>query len=123
MRVLLVGAAADRARTRALLEESRIEVAGEFPSLAAARASGIDADAIVVGDVRQHEDLVEPLTRRERDVLELRAEGLSNKSIAARLAISDQTVKFHVAAIAGKLGAANRTDIVRRAARRGLIAL
>jgi DNA-binding NarL/FixJ family response regulator len=56
-------------------------------------------------------------------VLELLAEGLPNKAIAARLQISDQTVKFHVASIAGKLGAANRTDVVRRAVRRGLIAL
>ena len=48
-------------------------------------------------------------------MLELLAEGLPNKAIAARLGISDQTVKFHVASIAGKLGAANRTDAVRRA--------
>jgi DNA-binding NarL/FixJ family response regulator len=46
---------------------------------------------------------------------------LSNKAIAARLSISDQTVKFHVAAISGKLGASNRTDAVRRAFRRGLV--
>jgi DNA-binding NarL/FixJ family response regulator len=56
-------------------------------------------------------------------VLELLAEGLPNKAIAARLGISDQTVKFHVAAISGKLGAANRTDAVRLAVRRGLITL
>jgi DNA-binding NarL/FixJ family response regulator len=56
-------------------------------------------------------------------VLELVAEGLPNKTIADRLGISDQTVKFHIASISGKLGAANRTDVVRRAARRGLIAL
>jgi two-component system, NarL family, nitrate/nitrite response regulator NarL len=56
-------------------------------------------------------------------VLELLAEGLPNKAIAARLGISDQTVKFHVASITGKLGAANRTDAVRRAVRRGLITL
>jgi DNA-binding NarL/FixJ family response regulator len=55
--------------------------------------------------------------------LELLAEGLPNKGIAARLGISDQTVKFHVSSIAGKLGAANRTDVVRRAVRRGLITL
>jgi DNA-binding NarL/FixJ family response regulator len=67
--------------------------------------------------------LVETLTSRETEVLELLAEGLSNKGIAARLGISDQTVKFHVASIGGKLGAANRTDAVRRAVRRGLIAL
>ena len=66
---------------------------------------------------------IEPLTPREVQVLELLAEGLSNKTIAERLRISDQTVKFHVASITGKLGAANRTDAVRRAARRGLITL
>ena len=63
----------------------------------------------------------EPLTAREVQVLELLAEGLPNKRIAGRLGISDQTVKFHVSAISGKLGAANRTDAVRRAVRRGLI--
>src|SRR4029077_6235329 len=65
----------------------------------------------------------EPLTPREVQVLELLAEGLPNKAIAQRLAISDQTVKFHVSSISGKLGAKNRTDAVRRAARRGLITL
>ena len=65
----------------------------------------------------------EALTPREVQVLELLAEGLPNKAIAARLGISDQTVKFHVSAICGKLGAANRTDAVRRAVRRGLITL
>ena len=65
-------------------------------------------------------ELPEPLTPREIQVLELLAEGLPNKAIAGRLAISDQTVKFHVASIYGKLGAANRTDAVRRAVRRGL---
>jgi len=65
----------------------------------------------------------EPLTAREVQVLELLAEGLPNKAIATRLGISDQTVKFHVSSISGKLGAANRTDAVRRAVRRGLITL
>jgi DNA-binding CsgD family transcriptional regulator len=65
----------------------------------------------------------EPLTPREIEVLELLAEGLANKAIASRLGISDQTVKFHVSSIYSKLGAANRTDAVRRAVRRGLIAL
>ena len=45
------------------------------------------------------------------------------KTIAVRLGISDQTVKFHVAAIYGKLGAQNRTDAVRRAIRGGLITI
>ena len=66
---------------------------------------------------------MDSLTAREHDVLALLAEGLPNKAIAQALGISDQTVKFHVAAIIGKLGAANRTDAVRRAIRRGLVAV
>jgi DNA-binding NarL/FixJ family response regulator len=66
---------------------------------------------------------IEPLTPRELEVIALLAEGLPNKAIAARLNISDQTVKFHVASIYGKLGAANRTDAVRRALRRGIVTL
>jgi DNA-binding NarL/FixJ family response regulator len=66
---------------------------------------------------------IEPLTPREIEVLELVAEGLSNKLIAEQLGISDQTAKFHVASIAGKLGASNRTDAVRRAVRAGLVTL
>jgi DNA-binding NarL/FixJ family response regulator len=65
----------------------------------------------------------ESLTPREIQVLELLAEGLPNKAIAARLDISDQTVKFHVSSICAKLGAPNRTAAVRRAVRRGLITL
>lgn len=103
-----------------------MEIAAEFESLAAARASEIESDAIVVAPEAPESDdegFDEPLTPREVQVLELLAEGLPNKAIAARLRISDQTVKFHVSAIAGKLGAANRTDAVRRAVRRGLITL
>ena len=66
---------------------------------------------------------VEPLTPREIEVLALVAEGLSNKAIADALGISDQTVNFHVASIIGKLGAANRTEAVRRAVHQGLIVL
>lgn len=67
--------------------------------------------------------LVEPLTPRELEVLRLLAEGLPNKSIAARLNISEHTVKFHVNAILGKLGAEGRTEAVVRATRLGLILL
>ena len=134
MRIVLVGSPSDRARLRAGLDGS-IDVVAEFASLAAARRSEVEADAIMIagehhaasgaGDDQDDEDgeFEEPLTPREIQVLELLAEGLPNKAIAARLHISDQTVKFHVSSISGKLGAANRTDAVRRAVRRGLIAL
>ena len=131
MRVLLVGTASERARLRAQMNGS-MEVVGEYATLAAARAADLDADAVLLGsveprdaDAREDGDVAfdEPLTPREIEVLELLAEGLPNKAIAERLRISDQTVKFHVSSISGKLGAANRTDAVRRAVRRGLITL
>ena len=141
MRVALVGSASERARVRARMNGS-MEVVGEYPTLADARAADIDVDALVVASdadaerapmnprAREMDDRLgdrqafdEPLTPREVEVLELLAEGLPNKAIAERLRISDQTVKFHVASISGKLGAANRTDAVRRAVRRGLITL
>ena len=68
-------------------------------------------------------ELAEPLTRREREVLQMLAAGLANKEIAARLNISDHTAKFHVAAILGKLGAATRTEAVALGIRRGLVLL
>jgi DNA-binding NarL/FixJ family response regulator len=123
MRVLLVGSPADRARVRAQLATVSIDLVAEFSTLGAARASAIDVDAIVVAPATDDESFQEPLTAREIQVLELLAEGLPNKTIAARLGISDQTVKFHVASISGKLGAANRTAAVRLAVRRGLITL
>jgi DNA-binding NarL/FixJ family response regulator len=125
MRVLLVGSAAERTRLRSQLDTRAIDVVAEFPSLASARLSELDADAILLAPDADHGDeaVVEALTPREIQVLELLAEGLPNKAIAERLKISDQTVKFHVASISGKLGAINRTDAVRRAVRRGLIAL
>jgi two-component system nitrate/nitrite response regulator NarL len=64
---------------------------------------------------------VEPLTPREQEVLQLLAQGLSNKLIASRLGISDHTVKFHVNAILGKLGAQSRTEAIAHAARLGLV--
>ena len=145
MRLLLVGTPDGRARLRAELNESSFTVAGEFETMAEARASGIQADAILISApvgraftarpasftarpssvdaLPGGDDYEEPLTAREVEVLQLLAEGLPNKSIATRLGISDQTVKFHVASICGKLGAANRTQAVRLAVRRGLISL
>jgi DNA-binding NarL/FixJ family response regulator len=67
------------------------------------------------------EEIVEPLTAREMDVLEMLAEGLSNKMIAHRLSISDHTAKFHVNSILAKLNAGTRTEAVTRGIRLGLI--
>jgi two-component system nitrate/nitrite response regulator NarL len=67
------------------------------------------------------EQIVEPLTPREMDVLEMLAEGLSNKMIAHRLSISDHTAKFHVNSILAKLNAGTRTEAVTRGIRLGLI--
>ena len=65
----------------------------------------------------------EPLTARERQVLELVAAGLPNKAIARELGISEHTAKFHVGSLLGKLGAASRTEAVTIATRRGLLAV
>lgn len=65
--------------------------------------------------------LIEALTAREHDVLALVADGLPNRNIAHALAISEHTVKFHLASIFGKLGAATRTEAVQRGLRLGVI--
>jgi len=67
------------------------------------------------------EPLTETLTPRERQVLNMMAEGFGNKEIAWRLQISEHTVKFHVSSILAKLGASSRTEAVTRGLRRGLI--
>ena len=64
-----------------------------------------------------------PLTERETEVLNLLAEGLANKQIAAALGISEHTVKFHVSSIFAKLNVTNRTEAVRAGLRGGWIAL
>jgi two-component system, NarL family, response regulator YdfI len=68
-------------------------------------------------------DLAEELTPREIKVLQMLANGWANKEIAARLSISEHTVKFHVASIVGKLGAASRTEAVALGIRRGIVLL
>jgi DNA-binding NarL/FixJ family response regulator len=139
MRVLLVGRPADRDRLRPGLVDAGIEIAAEAAAQPPASSWPGEIDAVVVAasdgsgtfttareerlDADGRLDGREPLTMREMDVLALVAEGLPNKAIAAALGISDQTVKFHVAQIIGKLGAANRTDAVRLGVRRGLVAL
>ena len=117
-----------------LNEDRAFDVAG-IASLAdvesgVAAAGGVDA-ILLTPRAWRHEGrptapdaapaLVESLTRRERDVLALAADGLSNHEIATALAISEHTVKFHLASIFGKLGASSRTEAVRRGLQLGLI--
>jgi DNA-binding NarL/FixJ family response regulator len=67
------------------------------------------------------ERLPEALTPREIEVLRAMAEGLANKEIAAHLGISENTVKFHVASVMGKLGAGSRTEAVMLGIRHGIV--
>jgi DNA-binding NarL/FixJ family response regulator len=67
--------------------------------------------------------IVDPLTPREREVLQLAAEGLANKQIALSLGISEHTVKFHLSSLYTKLGATSRTEAIRAGARRGWVVL
>jgi len=127
MRVILVGTPRQRQALKERLDAAS-DVVAEFDSLADAQDSAVTADAILLPVARPlpaSDDLtaIEPLTPRELEVLELVTEGLPNKAIAVRLGISDQTVKFHLASIMGKLGASNRTEAVRRAVRMGLVTL
>jgi DNA-binding NarL/FixJ family response regulator len=128
MRVRLAGPAKEREWLRRLLSDAGVEIADGPDGIDAvievsSAAPKPGAAYVRPGEDRLLESLPEPLTARERQVLALLAEGLPNKGIAAALDISNQTVKFHVAAIIGKLGASNRTEAVRRAVRRGLVML
>lgn len=112
-----VGYLAREAAPDAILQAVRAVAAGlvvldpqAAPSLTATPRLAVEAAA-------------EPLTARELEVLALVAQGLPNKTIAQRLVISEHTVKFHVGAILGKLGAASRTEAVTLAARQGLLML
>ena len=86
-----------------------------------------EVDQVLAAPAPGVRELPEPssqaLTPREVEVLRMLAEGLGNKTIAWRLGISENTVKFHVAAIMGKLHATSRTEAVTLGVRRGLILL
>ena len=90
-----------------VLPESAGEVLAELPARAGLRADSVD----------------QPLTPRETEVLRLLADGLGNKGIGRRLGISEHTVKAHVSAILGKLGAASRAEAVAAGARLGVLLL
>lgn len=110
----------------------RDATAGQLAAAAAAAVEGMVVwDRRLAGELRRAPGLlsdeqagpVEELTAREQEVLQLLAEGLPNKAIARRLGISEHTVKYHVNAILGKLGAQSRTEAVVLATRLGLVLL
>lgn len=131
--VLLLAAPAPEALSRLLHNGVRGILPAESPPQTLAVALEAAAEGLLVLDPREAaalpaarsfetpEELPEPLTPREQEVLQLLAAGLGNKEIAARLNISDHTAKFHVASILGKLGASTRTEAVSLGMRRGLI--
>jgi len=94
-----------------VLSRDALDIFDETPSQEANHDSG----------ALDREPLTETLTPRERQILELMAEGLGNKEIAWRLQISEHTVKFHVSSILAKLDASSRTEAVTHGLRRGLL--
>ena len=82
-----------------------------------------DLSERLLGEVVEVEDLPEPLTGREGEMLELLSRGLSNKMIARELHISEHTVKFHISSLYAKLQVNNRAEAVSSGARHGLISL
>jgi DNA-binding NarL/FixJ family response regulator len=108
------------------LEASPEELAAAINALAAGLVVGLPVllnpqlrDVPISLDDR----LIDPLTDRELEVLQLLAQGLPNKEIASNLDISAHTVKFHISGIYTKLGATNRTEAVRLGVRQGFIVL
>jgi len=101
---------------------------GIHAALAAVRSGLTVMDTALAESLVPNQPVREPkgrgdLTERERQVVQLLTEGLSNKLIADRLGISDHTAKFHVNGVMMKLGASTRTEAVVEAMRRGLIRL
>ncbi len=119
-----------RAGVRAVLprdvtpEQLRAALEAAAAGLVVVHPSGVSAiipaPAALTSPARE---LPEPLTPREREVLQMISAGLGNKEIAGRLSISEHTVKFHVASILGKLGASTRTEAVSIGIRHGLVLL
>jgi two-component system nitrate/nitrite response regulator NarL len=115
------------AGARAVLLRDRLEER-LLPAVTAAVAGLLTVDEAVADSVLRPrlapaQALVEPLTARELEVVQLLAEGLTNRRIGERLGISEHTAKFHVNSILGKLGASTRSEAVAQAARLGLVLL
>jgi two-component system nitrate/nitrite response regulator NarL len=105
---------------RAIAEGLRV-IDGEARFTAGARPSPAASQHPLPGG--EGVELLEPLTARELEVLQLLSAGMTNKEIASRLGITEHTIKFHVNAILGKLNAETRTEAVVHAARLGIVTL
>ena len=99
--------AAILAAARGLVTIARPDLAALLPQEADARAAA--------------STMIEAPTRRELEVLQLLAQGLTNRQMAERLGVSEHTVKFHVTALLGKFDARTRAEAVARAIRMGLL--
>ncbi|KPV49953.1 hypothetical protein SE17_29720, partial [Kouleothrix aurantiaca] len=95
-----------------------------FPEVQSDRSQRAQNNASALGSTleRSHA-LVEPLSEREREVLRLIAEGLSNQELAARLYLSPHTIKVHTRNIYGKLGVTSRTQALARARALGILGM
>ena len=105
------------------LKERLVELFGAIPGVRLVSAGEAADVALAPPQPSAPPDPYAALTPREREVLELMAEGASNKMIARALGISVHTAKFHVGSVIDKLDATGRTDAVAQAARLGVIRL
>jgi two-component system, NarL family, response regulator LiaR len=106
-----------------LLKGVSMEKLGEAIRSARAGQPTLSAEAVkaLVQAPESPHGIGQDLSEREREVLELLAEGLSNAEIASRLVVSVAAVKYHVSSILSKLGATNRTEAVAVAMQHNLV--
>jgi DNA-binding NarL/FixJ family response regulator len=109
------------ASSEELVEAVRVVYRGEL-ALSPAVAQKVVQQA-TSGRPAHDEQLGEPLTRRELEVLRLAAKGQTNKAIGQTLGISDRTVQGHLANIYGKLHVGSRTEAVTQALRHGWLTI
>ena len=118
----ILGALRAGARGYLLKGASRAEIFGAIRTVhSGGSLLGPAVTSRLLERIERGDERTNDLTPRELQVLALLARGLKNAEIAKALFISERTVKFHVGSIFGKLGAENRTEAARIAARRGLV--